>query len=66
MSPPALIKSLQLTTSAAINPFLKSVWIVPAASGALAPLGIVHALLSFGPDVKKVIRLLCHICAIDN
>ena len=32
-----------------MKPFWKSVWITPAASGAVAPLGIVQARDSFGP-----------------
>lgn len=35
---------------------LKSVWIFPAACGALVPFSIVHARTSFGPAVKKLIR----------
>ena len=36
-----------------MNPFSKSLWIVPAASGALQLLFIVQALVSSGPEVKK-------------
>ena len=39
-----------------MKPFLKSVWIVAPASGARVPFLIVQALVSFGPEVKKVMR----------
>ena len=37
-----------------MKPFSKSVWMTPAACGALPPPGIVHAFASFGPTVKYV------------
>jgi hypothetical protein len=37
-----------------MKPRWKSVWITPAASGAVAPSGIVEARASFGPTVRKV------------
>ena len=40
-----------------MKPRSKSVWISPAACGALAPAGKVHARASLGPAVKKVLRL---------
>ena len=40
--------------SALINPFSKSEWISPAAFGAVDSFVIVQALVSSGPDVKKV------------
>ena len=46
------LKSSYATTSALINPLSKSVWIAPAASGAVAPAGIVHARTSSSPAVK--------------
>ena len=39
-------------TSALMKPFWKSVWITPAASGAVAPVRIVQARDSFGPAVR--------------
>jgi hypothetical protein len=39
-------------TSARMKPFSKSVWITPAAWGAVAPMGIVQARVSLGPQVK--------------
>ena len=42
----------KLTTFALINPFSKSLWIAPAASGAFAPILIVQALVSFLPVVR--------------
>src|ERR1022692_3177170 len=38
-----------------MKPRWKSVWITPAASGAVAPTGIVQARVSFGPAVRKVV-----------
>jgi hypothetical protein len=35
-----------------MKPFSKSVWITPAACGAVAPLRTVHARTSFSPAVK--------------
>ena len=49
---PASIKSANETISALIKPFWKSVWITPAATGAVSPLWIVQARTSFGPAVK--------------
>jgi len=42
--------------SARMKPRSKSLWIVPAASGAFAPRWIVQARDSFGPAVKNVSR----------
>ncbi len=36
-----------------MNPFSKSVWILPAAWGAFVPLSMVQAFTSSGPAVKK-------------
>jgi len=44
--------SSQRTTSALINPLSKSVWIAPAACGAVDPIGIAQALDSFSQVVK--------------
>ena len=41
-----------------MNPFSKSVWILPAACGAREPSLIVQALVSFGPEVKKANKIL--------
>ena len=41
-----------------MNLFLKSVWITPAASAALEFFSIVQALLSSGPEVKKVAKII--------
>jgi hypothetical protein len=41
---------------ARMKPRSKSVWMTPAACGALAPFATVQARVSFGPEVKKVIR----------
>lgn len=49
---PAAIRSSKLTISALMKPRWKSVWITPAASGAVAPTGMVHARVSFGPAVR--------------
>ena len=38
-----------------MNPRWKSVWITPAASGAVAPAGISQARVSFGPAVRNVL-----------
>ena len=35
-----------------MNPFSKSVWILPAAAGALVPLSMVQAFTSSAPDQK--------------
>jgi hypothetical protein len=40
------------TISALMKPRWKSVWITPAACGAVAPIGIVQARDSFGPAVR--------------
>src|SRR6202000_2425479 len=53
---PAAIRSSKETISALMKPFWKSVWITPAASGAVAPIGISQARDSFGPAVRKVCR----------
>src|SRR5579875_3621327 len=42
--------------SARMKPFSKSVWITPAACGAVAPRLTVHARTAFGPAVKEVCR----------
>ena len=44
------------TISALMKPRWKSVWITPAASGAVAPPGMVQALASLGPAVRYVDR----------
>ena len=49
---PAEIRSSKETISALMKPFWKSVWMTPAASGAVAPLGIVQARDSLGPAVR--------------
>ena len=41
-------------TSARMNPFSKSVWITPAACGAVLPSLTVQARTSFSPAVKYV------------
>ena len=43
---------VEAMTSARMKPFSKSVWITPAACGAVSPLWIVHARTSFSPAVK--------------
>lgn len=50
---PRWTKSSYFITSAQINPFSKSVWITPAAYGALVPALIVQHLTSSSPAVKK-------------
>ena len=50
------IKSSQDTASALMKFFSKSVWITLAALGARVFFLIVQALLSSGPDVKKVFK----------
>ena len=47
---------LARTVSARMKPFSKSVWMTPAACGAVMPSLMVHALVSFSPDVKYVLR----------
>ena len=44
------------TTAARMKPRSKSLWILPAACGALVPFVIVHARTSLGPAVRKLIR----------
>ena len=39
-----------------MNPRSKSVWMVPAAWGAVSPMWMVQARASFGPAVRKVCR----------
>ncbi len=39
-----------------MKPFSKSVWMAPAARGALVPAGTVQARAYLGPTVKKVMR----------
>jgi len=39
-------------TSALMKPFWKSVWMTPAASGAVAPFLMVQARVSLGPAVR--------------
>ncbi len=53
----SVTKSSYLMTSARMKPFSKSVWITPAACGALSPLRMVQARHSSAPAVKKVCRL---------
>ena len=52
LSPLHSIKSSYETVSALIKPFLKSVCILPAASGAKVSFFIVQARASSGPTVK--------------
>ena len=49
---PASTRSSKEITSALMKPFSKSVWITPAAFGAVSPLRIVQARASFGPAVR--------------
>lgn len=49
---PVEMISLYDTISALINHFSKSVWMAPAACGAVDPIGIVHDLVSSSPVVK--------------
>ncbi len=49
-------KSSKAMVSARMKPFSKSVWMTPAACGALEPPVTVQARASFGPTVKKVMR----------
>jgi hypothetical protein len=51
------LKSSYEQISALIKPLSKSVWMAPAASGAVAPAGIVQHLTSVSPAVKKYCRL---------
>src|ERR1700761_7419723 len=53
---PAAIRSSNDTISALMKPRWKSVWMTPAASGAVAPTGMVQARVSLGPAVRKVSR----------
>ena len=53
---PALIRSSKETISALMKPRWKSVWITPAACGAVQPLWMVQARASFGPAVRYVCR----------
>src|SRR5687768_16671879 len=53
---PRPIKSSHQMTSALMKPRSKSVWILPAAPGALVPRWMVHARTSFLPAVKYVIK----------
>ena len=46
------MRSSKETISALMKPRWKSVWMTPAASGAVAPLRIVQARVSFGPAVR--------------
>lgn len=50
---PCSTKSVYFITSAQMNPFSKSVWITPAAWGALVCLLMVQHLTSSSPAVKK-------------
>mmetsp|Transcript_606 Transcript_606/g.1393 ORF Transcript_606/g.1393 Transcript_606/m.1393 type:complete len:226 (-) Transcript_606:549-1226(-) len=52
-SPPCFLMSSKDMVSAMMKPFSKSVWITPAAWGALVPVRMPHALTSPGPHVKK-------------
>ena len=49
---PAATSSSNETISALMKPRWKSVWMTPAASGAVAPFLIVQARASFGPAVS--------------
>ena len=49
---PADIRSSYETISALMKPRWKSVWMTPAASGAVAPLRTVQARDSLGPAVR--------------
>ena len=49
---PAATRSSNETISALMKPRWKSVWMTPAASGAVAPLRIVQARDSLGPAVR--------------
>ena len=49
---PAATRSSNETISALMKPRSKSVWITPAAWGAVAPFRIVQARDSFGPAVR--------------
>ena len=49
---PAATRSSKEKTSALMKPFWKSVWMTPAACGAVQPLWIVQARVSFGPAVR--------------
>ena len=49
---PASTSWSKLTISALMKPRWKSVWMTPAASGAVAPTGIVQARDSCGPAVR--------------
>ncbi len=49
---PIAIRSSNETISALMKPFWKSVWMTPAASGAVAPFLIVQARVSLGPAVR--------------
>jgi hypothetical protein len=46
------MRSSKETISALMKPRWKSVWMTPAASGAVSPLRIVQARDSFGPAVS--------------
>uniref|UniRef100_A0A182V1R3 Uncharacterized protein n=1 Tax=Anopheles merus TaxID=30066 RepID=A0A182V1R3_ANOME len=50
---PSSLKSAKCITSAMMKPFSKSVWMRPAACGALVAFWIVQAFTSSGPAVKK-------------
>jgi hypothetical protein len=47
-------RSASVYTSALMKLFSRSVWMAPAASGALAPMGIVQARIACSPAVKKL------------
>src|SRR5699024_3731483 len=49
---PASMSWSKETISALMKPRSKSVWMTPAACGAVAPLGTVHARDAFGPAVR--------------
>src|SRR5690606_13865832 len=53
-SPLYWMKSSYAMTSARMNPFSKSVWMTPAACGAVAPIFTVQERTSFVPSVKSV------------
>lgn len=49
---PAATRSSKETISALMNPRSKSLWITPAACGAVSPLWMVQARASLGPAVR--------------
>jgi len=49
---PAAIRSSKCTISASMKPRSKSVWMTPAAWGAVSPWWMVHARAYLGPAVR--------------